>query len=475
VHNYWRYDRYYSGNCEKTIYEGEEQTVYYISGGSGLAAAWVKEDDEASLYYIHTDHLGSIRAITDQSRNIVARYSFDVWGNHRDPGTWQLTDTPDESFTARGFTGHEHISEFGLINMNGRVYDPTTGQFLSPDNYVQMPDYSLGFNRYAYALNNPLKYTDPDGEWVWFIPIGMAVWAGGKVLQQEAQYGNIGQGWGYLGSAMQMGGFMMMGAGIGSFISTAASMGPSWASSGLGGFAYEGLMYSASTYTMAGFGGYEDKALEYSAMALTTFGGRYLANELFGTFKGVEGSGFKNAMAEIGHHAGKGAITGLGVGGAKAIKTGDLNNLWEGALYGGGAGVGLAGFNLMLMGPTYSPSYTPNEEYWGKLEDHGQIYRRGSFLTSEGSGFAWGKNVIYKKAESASIIDNRYWMNHEIGHIIDINRLGEIRFYLKWVYEAIRYGWGFGTLGAHWHRGTLEWQADQYAIDRSGHREFILD
>jgi hypothetical protein len=51
--------------------------------------------------------------------------------------------------------------------MNGRVYDPTTGQFLSPDNYVQLPDYSLGFNRYAYALNNPLVYTDPDGEWLW--------------------------------------------------------------------------------------------------------------------------------------------------------------------------------------------------------------------------------------------------------------------------------------------------------------------
>ena len=42
----------------------------------------------------------------------------------------------------RGYTGHEMMSEFGLINMNGRLYDPVIGRFLSPDNYVQLPDFS---------------------------------------------------------------------------------------------------------------------------------------------------------------------------------------------------------------------------------------------------------------------------------------------------------------------------------------------
>ncbi len=50
--------------------------------------------------------------------------------------------------------------------MNGRVYDPTTSRFLSPDPYVQMPGVRSGFNRYSYCLNNPLIYTDPSGE-VW--------------------------------------------------------------------------------------------------------------------------------------------------------------------------------------------------------------------------------------------------------------------------------------------------------------------
>ena len=74
----------------------------------------------------------------------------------------------------RGYTGHEMMPEFGLINMNGRVYDPNLGRFLSPDNYVQMPDNSQNFNRYSYCLNNPLKYNDPSGEFVNLL-IGAAV------------------------------------------------------------------------------------------------------------------------------------------------------------------------------------------------------------------------------------------------------------------------------------------------------------
>jgi RHS repeat-associated protein len=64
----------------------------------------------------------------------------------------------------RGFTGHEHLDNFALINMNGRLYDPMLGRMLSPDNYVQLASYTQSFNRYSYCLNNPLKYTDPSGE-----------------------------------------------------------------------------------------------------------------------------------------------------------------------------------------------------------------------------------------------------------------------------------------------------------------------
>ncbi len=63
----------------------------------------------------------------------------------------------------RGYTGHEHLKEFDLINMNGRMYDPVLARFLSPDKLLQNPSNTQNYNGYSYVLNNPLKYTDPSG------------------------------------------------------------------------------------------------------------------------------------------------------------------------------------------------------------------------------------------------------------------------------------------------------------------------
>jgi RHS repeat-associated protein len=68
-----------------------------------------------------------------------------------------------QSTTPRGFTDHEHVDNLGVIHMNGRVYDPVLGRFLSPDPVVQAPYDAQSWNRYSYVRNNPLRYTDPSG------------------------------------------------------------------------------------------------------------------------------------------------------------------------------------------------------------------------------------------------------------------------------------------------------------------------
>jgi len=73
----------------------------------------------------------------------------------------------DKLLLDRGYTGHEYLASVGLIHCNGRLYDPALHRFLQPDNYIQDPFNTQNFNRYGYCLNNPLKYTDPNGEIIW--------------------------------------------------------------------------------------------------------------------------------------------------------------------------------------------------------------------------------------------------------------------------------------------------------------------
>jgi len=47
--------------------------------------------------------------------------------------------------------------------MNGRVYDPATAQFFSPDPFIQEAGNWQNYNRYSYVFNNPLIFTDPSG------------------------------------------------------------------------------------------------------------------------------------------------------------------------------------------------------------------------------------------------------------------------------------------------------------------------
>ena len=121
--------------------------------------------------YFHTDALGSITAITDDSGRVVERRSYEAFGKIRamDYGTNNnslLSNLTIE--TTRAFTGHEQIAELsGLIHMNARVYDSDIGRFLSADTLIQDPHDSQSYNRYSYVRNNPLKYTDPTGNSWW--------------------------------------------------------------------------------------------------------------------------------------------------------------------------------------------------------------------------------------------------------------------------------------------------------------------
>lgn len=155
----YEYDQMPAGNKERLYLGGDAYSAPMVyqreNGGS-----W-------TIYNIGRDYLGNITHIANANGTSVAEYSYDPWGRLRNPKTLEIYPTGGEPdlFLGRGFTAHEHLTWFGLINMNARLYDPLLGRFLSPDPYVQAPDFTQNYNRYSYALNNPLRYTDESGEY----------------------------------------------------------------------------------------------------------------------------------------------------------------------------------------------------------------------------------------------------------------------------------------------------------------------
>lgn len=231
-------------------YTGETETRYYIGGkyecdstasgiverlylgGDAYSATMVlrRGPEGQDIYNIGRDYLGSVTQIATVDGDPVAEYSYDPWGRLRNPETLETYAAGEEPelFTGRGFTGHEHLQWCGLINMNARLYDPLIGRFLSPDPYVQMPDFTQNFNRYSYALNNPLKYTDESGEFLFttMLIVGgicAAVFAAGNLTAHAIRGDNLGQGkWAKYFFSGAAAGFVVGAAGYAAFAGASA-------------------------------------------------------------------------------------------------------------------------------------------------------------------------------------------------------------------------------------------------------------
>lgn len=136
--------------------------------------------------------------------------SYDAWGNLRNFETQALYDIGQEPelFLGRGYTGHEHLAVFGLINMNGRLYDPVLGRFLSPDPFIQVGDFGQNFNSYSYCLNNPLIYIDQNGQWFLIDDLVAAIIGGVVNVVVNVVQGNVhsvGQGFALFGAGVVSG------------------------------------------------------------------------------------------------------------------------------------------------------------------------------------------------------------------------------------------------------------------------------
>ena len=146
------------------------------------------------------------------------------------------SDLPEMKFD-RGFTGHEHLEMFGLINMNARLYDPVLGRFLSPDPIIQVPEFTQSYNGYSYALNNPLSYKDPNGES--FILVAAII--GGWIGLGTAMVSSDKSGWGLAGDMLK-----------GLFVGAASGAAGAWAGGAVAGSITAGGFINGSLSGLAG-------------------------------------------------------------------------------------------------------------------------------------------------------------------------------------------------------------------------------
>lgn len=301
--------KYFIGNYEKEETPSGTKEFHYIYSPFGLAAVVVKQNGTETTYYAFTDYQGSIRALVDQNQQIVEEYDYDPWGRRRNPATWTASGSVIPSITSRGYTEHEHLDDFTLINMNARLYDPVIGRMLSPDNFVQDGTSTQNYNRYSYALNNPLVYSDPDGNLI-FLPIIIMLGAAlGTMQGLEAGVSRGAKGWGLAGYAL-----------AGAAIGTASS--------------YVGTSVGALGFVGAGaLGG----AIHGGGMNLL-----YGQNVAQGFFTGAISGGLGSAVgAGIGGGLGSlfGGATSAGVN--TALNGGNINEILLSAAKGGTLSLGM--------------------------------------------------------------------------------------------------------------------------------------
>lgn len=146
--------------------DGVIEYKHYINTAGAMVLHTERSSSITDTRYIFKDHLGSTDVITDETGVVVESLSFGAFGARRDALSWNAATAAINSLTTRGFTGHEMHDDFGLVNMNARMYDAKLGRFLQPDVFVQFPQSTQGFNRYTYVNNNPLSYTDPTGHFL---------------------------------------------------------------------------------------------------------------------------------------------------------------------------------------------------------------------------------------------------------------------------------------------------------------------
>lgn len=189
--NNLRYEKTVNGTRTQYYYNGERlqgekrgnKVIYYFYGLEGVAGMVY----DGAYYFFEKNIVGDVIGIYSSNHTKVASYDYDAWGNIL---TKSGTLADINPFRYRSYYMDD---ETGFYYLNTRYYDPEIRRFINADNYELLPELAsvIGqVNLYNYCNNNPIMFTDPNGEVIFGIVatllLGSAIGAFGGVVTAAA-------------------------------------------------------------------------------------------------------------------------------------------------------------------------------------------------------------------------------------------------------------------------------------------------
>ena len=161
---------FYSGDLLVSEYDGVEYMNFiYSPSGEPVGFSFLYEEDNELLdYYIYLKNLqGDIIGLIDFNGEIYCTYSYDAWGKLTgvyDKHGNEITNPNSPALrNPLRYRGYYYDNETGLYYLRSRYYNPEWGRFVSADAFADTGQGLNGTNVYAYCLNNPVNFADPNG------------------------------------------------------------------------------------------------------------------------------------------------------------------------------------------------------------------------------------------------------------------------------------------------------------------------
>jgi RHS repeat-associated protein len=412
--------------------ESGDERVIRVKGIGGLVAVIRRRAAVQSLEVSHHDPQGNVRFITDRNGAVLARFSYTSFG--LDMASLRV---------GGAFTGKEVDPILGFIQLGVRYFEPLTGRFTTPDLLlIERPNLALSdpsqFNLYAYALNNPYRYRDPHGRFVWLI-VAAGVLIGGTI--------------GYM-AAKENGQNPWLGALIGGVV------GGLTGAAGLLGEALIGAVISGGGAWLSGA---TSKEIWTGAAVGFAFGALGGAVSSWTPVVGGLSTGAKvaNAFIEI---ATTGLTSGLAAGTSNAVMGRSFEDGFKSGLMMGAA---LGAARVALIGVRFDPSSINNgfhseaakafeqQNQWDKynflssdvakagMPDPSRVtFRTGGLinLLNGDRSFAIGKMVQTDAQAMDELRNGSAWtLAHELRHIGQQAALtfGSVEFLVIWLFQGI--------------------------------------